>query len=202
LQDQFLQVLLIQQIPELLNFQIPLNKMNQIDKLRDALPESAKDTRLNLQSVLTASSLTPAQLWGTAVAASIATRNAEVAHAIVTDAREVVEPNIIEDAKAAASLMAMNNVYYRFRHMVGREVYNTKPARLRMNWMVKPLGSKVDFELYCLAVSAINGCETCIRSHEQVVIEGGLSEEQVHDAVRIAATIQAAAVSLEMADLG
>jgi len=197
-----LQVLLIQQIPELSNFQIPLNKMNQIDKLRDALPESAKDTRLNLQSVLTASSLTPAQLWGTAVAASIATRNAEVAHAIVTDAREVVEPNIIEDAKAAASLMAMNNVYYRFRHMVGREVYNTKPARLRMNWMAKPLGSKVDFELYCLAVSAINGCETCIRSHEQVVIEGGLSEEQVHDAVRIAATIQAAAVSLEMADLG
>lgn len=176
--------------------------MIQIDKLRDALPESAKDTRLNLQSVLTASSLTPAQVWGTAVAASIATRNAEVAHAIVTDAREVVEPNVIEDAKAAASLMAMNNVYYRFRHMVGKESYNTKPARLRMNWMAKPLGSKVDFELYCLAVSAINGCEMCIRSHEQVVIEGGLSEDQVHDAVRIAATIQAAAVSLEMADLG
>jgi alkyl hydroperoxide reductase subunit D len=176
--------------------------MIQIDKLRDALPEPAKDTRLNLQSVLTASSLTPVQLWGTAVAASIATRNAEVAHAIVTDAHEVVEPNVIEDAKAAASLMAMNNVYYRFRHMVGKESYNTKPARLRMNWMAKPLGSKVDFELYCLAVSAINGCEMCIRSHEQVVIEGGLSEEQVHDAVRIAATIQAAAVSLEMADLG
>jgi len=176
--------------------------MNQIEKLRDALPESAKDTRLNLQSVLTASSLTPAQLWGTAVAASIATRNAEVAHAIVTDAREVVEPNIIEDAKAAASLMAMNNVYYRFRHMVGKDGYSTKPARLRMNWMAKPLGSKVDFELYCLAVSAINGCEMCIRSHEQVVIEGGLSDEQVHDAVRIAATIQAAAVSLEMADPG
>ena len=176
--------------------------MIQIDKLRDALPEPAKDTRLNLQSVLTASSLTPVQLWGTAVAASIATRNAEVAHAIVTDAREVVEPNVIEDAKAAASLMAMNNVYYRFRHMVGKESYNTKPARLRMNWMAKPLGSKVDFELYCLAVSAINGCEMCIRSHEQVVIEGGLSEDQVHDAVRIAATIQAAAVSLEMADLG
>ena len=176
--------------------------MIQIDKLRDALPEPAKDTRLNLQSVLTASSLTPVQLWGTAVAASIATRNAEVAHAIVTDAREVVEPNVIEDAKAVASLMAMNNVYYRFRHMVGKESYNTKPARLRMNWMAKPLGSKVDFELYCLAVSAINGCEMCIRSHEQVVIEGGLSEEQVHDAVRIAATIQAAAVSLEMADLG
>lgn len=176
--------------------------MNQIEKLRDALPESAKDTRLNLQNVLTSSSLSPVQLWGTAVAASIATRNAEVAQAILTDAKEVIDSNIIEDAKAAASLMAMNNIYYRFRHMVGKDGYSTRPARLRMNWMAKPLGSKVDFELYCLAVSAINGCEMCVRSHEQVVIDGGLSEDQVHDAVRVAATIQAAAVSLEMADLG
>ncbi|MBL8190166.1 MAG: carboxymuconolactone decarboxylase family protein, partial [Acidobacteria bacterium] len=72
---------------------------------------------------------------------------------------------------------------------------------LRMNWIGKPLGSKADFELFCLAVSAINGCEACVRSHEQVVIEGGLSEDQVHDAVRVAAVIQAAAVSLEIGDL-
>jgi alkyl hydroperoxide reductase subunit D len=41
----------------------------------------------------------------------------------------------------------------------------------------------------------------CVRSHERAVIEGGLTEEQVHDAVRVAATIQAAAVSLEIGDL-
>lgn len=70
-----------------------------------------------------------------------------------------------------------------------------------MNWIGKPLGSKVDFELFCLAVSAINGCEACVRSHEQVVIDGGLSEDQVHDAVRLASVIQAAAVSLEIGDL-
>lgn len=175
--------------------------MSQIEKLRDALPDAAKDNRLNLQSVFQSSSLTAEQLWGTAVASAIATRNSEVAKAVFADAQDKVDANVIEDAKAAASLMAMNNVYYRFRHMVGKESYSTKPARLRMNWIGKPLGNKLDFELFCLAVSAINGCEMCIRSHEETVIDGGLSQEQVHDAVRLAAVIQSAAVSLEIADL-
>lgn len=175
--------------------------MSQIEKLREALPDAAKDTRLNLQSVFQSSSLTAEQLWGTAVASAIATRNKEVAQAIYADAQGKVEAKVIEDAKAAASLMAMNNVYYRFRHMAGKEVYSTKPARLRMNWIAKPLGNKVDFELFCLAVSTINGCEMCIQSHEKVVVDGGLSEDQVHDAVRVAATIQAAAVSLEISEI-
>ena len=96
--------------------------------------------------------------------------------------------------------MGMNNVFYRFRHMIGKEVYGTKPARLRMNRLVKTAGSRTDFELYCLAVSAINGCGTCVIAHEKTVLEGGLTEDQVHDAVRIAATVHGAAVALEAAD--
>ena len=94
--------------------------------------------------------------------------------------------------------MAMNNVYYRFRHMIGKESYDAKPARLRMQRIAKPATSKADFELFCLAVSAINGCEMCIRSHEAAVISGGLTEDHVVDAVRIAAVINAAAVALEL----
>ena len=71
-----------------------------------------------------------------------------------------------------------------------------------MNWIGKPMSNKTDFELFCLSASAINGCEVCVRSHEQTVVAQGVSEDQVHDAVRIAATIQAAAVSLEMNGLG
>ena len=92
----------------------------------------------------------------------------------------------------------MNNVYYRFRHIVGKPSYSDKPARLRMTRIAKPNGAKADFELFCLVASAINGCETCVQSHERVVLEGGLSDEHVHEAVRIAAVIHAAAVSLEM----
>jgi alkyl hydroperoxide reductase subunit D len=114
------------------------------------------------------------------------------------DARAEVSGAVVEDAVAAAALMAMNNVYYRFRHMIGKESYQSRPARLRMNRLVQTLTSRADFELFSLAVSAINGCEACVRSHEKAVLDGGLTEEHVHDAVRIAATIQAAAVSLDL----
>ena len=172
--------------------------MSQIEELRGRLPEPAKDIKLNLQSVFQASSLTPQQLWGTAVASAIAARNPELQRAVLADAGAQIDANVLADAQAAAALMSMNNVYYRFRHMVGKESYSQKPARLRMNWIGKPLGSKADFELFCLAVSAINGCEMCVQSHERVVTEAGLTEDQVHDAVRVASTIHAAAVSLEL----
>jgi alkyl hydroperoxide reductase subunit D len=173
--------------------------MSALDTLREQLPDAAKDIRLNLQSVLQQSSLTPTQKWGVAIACAFAARNPELKAAVIEAAGQEIEPNVLDDAKAAATLMGMNNVYYRFRHMIGKETYSTKPARLRMNRLVQVATNKTDFELMCLAVSAINGCEMCVQSHEKVVLEGGLTEDQVHDAVRIAATLHAAAVALELA---
>lgn len=174
--------------------------MSALDTLRERMPDPARDIRLNLQSVLAQSALTPQQSWGVAVACAIAARNPELRDATLADAREVVDAAVIEDAKAAAALMAMNNIYYRFKHIIGKPSYETKPARLRMQRIAKPASNKADFELFSLAVSAINGCEACVRSHEAVVIEGGLTEDQVVDAVRIAAVMHAAAVSLELGE--
>jgi alkyl hydroperoxide reductase subunit D len=173
--------------------------MSALDEARDALPDAARDLKLNLQAVLAESTLSPAQRWGTAVAAAVASRNARLRDAVLAEARAQADPAAVDDGVAAAALMGMNNVYYRFRHLIGREVYSEKPARLRMNRIAKPAGPKVDFELFCLAVSAINGCETCMKSHEKVVLGGGLSEDQVHDAVRIAAVVHGAAVALDLA---
>ena len=175
-----------------------------LEALRARIPDSARDTKLNLQGVLqpSTSTLSPAQRWGVAVASAVAARHRELRDAVVAEARrEGIAAAVIEDALAAASLMAMNNVYYRFRHLVEKPVYGEKPARLRMNRLVKPAGAKVDFELFALAVSAINGCGTCMASHEQVVTAGGVTTDQVHDAIRIAATINAAAVALEIAEI-
>ncbi len=175
--------------------------MIAVDTLRDALPELAKDIKLNLQAVLSPGALTPEQRWGVAVASAAASHNERLTQAVLSDARAEVPEPVIEDALAAAVLMGMNNIYYRFRHLVGKASYADKPARLRMNRIVKPVAAKLDFELYCLAVSAINGCESCIRSHEQVVIAGGITEDGVNDAIRIAATLQAAALALELPTL-
>jgi len=171
---------------------------NAMERLRGEIPEAARDIKLNLQGVFQQTTLSGSQMWGVAIACAVASRNQRLLNAVIQDAEGTVDPAVLEDALAAAALMAMNNVYYRFRHMIGKEAYSQKPARLRMNRIAKPAGSKVDFELYCLAVSAINGCEMCMRSHEKVVVDGGVTEDQVHDAVRIAATIQAAAVALEL----
>ncbi len=175
--------------------------MRAIEGIRAALPETAKDVKLNLQAVLQDGPLSPAQRWGVAVASAAASRNARLRDAVVADAREAVEEAVVEDGLAAAVLMGMNNVYYRFRHLVGKPVYAEKPARLRMNRIGKPATNRTDFELFCLAASAIEGCEMCIRAHENAVLEGGITEDQVHDAVRIAATLQGAAVALEVADV-
>jgi alkyl hydroperoxide reductase subunit D len=172
--------------------------MSSLETLRNALPASAKDIKLNLQAVLQAESLSAAQRWGVAVASAIAARNPRLTAAIIEQAQAEVGASVLDDAAAAAALMAMNNVYYRFRHMVGKPSYTDRPARLRMNRLVNPATNKVDFELFSLAVSAINGCESCVRAHEDVVTKGGLSEDQVNDAVRIASVIHAAAVSLEI----
>ncbi|MFO0661885.1 MAG: carboxymuconolactone decarboxylase family protein [Polyangiaceae bacterium] len=173
--------------------------MDTLDSIRDALPEVASDTRLNLQSVLENSSLDETQRWGVAVACGYASRNKELAAALVKIASTKVDAGVIDDAKMATSLMSMNNVYYRFRHIIEKPTYGTMPARLRMNKLRQPKGSGANLELYCLAVSAINNCQACVQSHEKVVLEKGLTEENVNDAVRIAAVIQATAVSLELA---
>jgi lipoyl-dependent peroxiredoxin subunit D len=172
--------------------------MHALETLRGAIPEVAKDLKLNLGAVLQPGNLTLEQVWGVAVATAIASRNPQLRQAVLEDALVTVAPAVVEDAKAAASLMAMNNVYYRFRHMVEKEEYTQKPARLRMQRLAQVASNKADFELFCLAVSAVNGCETCVRSHEDVVVKAGLSSDQVHDAVRIAATMHGVAVALEM----
>jgi len=169
-----------------------------LQELQASIPEAAKDIRLNLQAVLQPALLSPAQRWGVAIASAAAARHSALREALVAEASKEVSAAVVEDALAAAALMAMNNIYYRFRHLVQKPVYSEKPARLRMNRLVRPATNKVDFELFSLVVSAINGCEVCIRSHEQVLIDGGISEDQVHEAVRIAATIHAVAVSLEL----
>ena len=171
--------------------------MDALRGIGASLPEAARDIKLNLQSVLTDTALSERQRWGVALACAIAARNPALREAVLHDGAEHLDEAVREDAQAAAALMAMNNVFYRFRHIVGNPAYAQLPPRLRMNRIASPKTSKVDFELFCLAVSAVNNCEMCVRTHEKVVLAGGLTVGQVQDAVRIAAVLYAAAVGIE-----
>ncbi len=167
-----------------------------IEALKARIPDYAKDLRLNLGSLASETLLTPQQLAGTFVVSALASRNAAVIEAITAEFTPRLSADALTAAKAAAAIMGMNNVYYRFVHMIGGD-YGNLPARLRMNVIGKPGVDKVDFELWSLAVSAINGCGMCVESHEKTVRSHGLTTEQVQAAVRIAAVVHAVAVTIE-----
>ena len=168
-----------------------------IEALKESLPDYAKDLKLNLGNVLGAPSLTPQQAWGTALASALASRNAYVIRMIESEARPHLSVEALRAAKAAASIMGMNNIYYRFIHLVDDAEYGRMPANLRMTIIGNPGVEKQDFELWALAVSAINGCGMCIHSHEKVLVQHGVSKEAVQAAVRIAAVIHGIAATVE-----
>jgi lipoyl-dependent peroxiredoxin subunit D len=168
-----------------------------LETIKNRLPDYAKDLKLNLSSLLSDNVLTEQQRWGTLLATALAARNPDLIAAVTADATPHLSPAALSAAKAAASIMAMNNIYYRFTHLASDPDYATMPARLRMNVIANPGVDKADFELWSLAVSAINGCGKCIDAHDQVLRKAGVSREAIQQAVRIASVIHAVAATLD-----
>jgi lipoyl-dependent peroxiredoxin subunit D len=170
----------------------------QLDQLIDSLPDYAKDLKLNYSTLVRNNTeLTAQQLWGTLLASAFATRCEPLTQAVVEASAQHLSPQALEAAKASAAVMGMNNIYYRFLHLTSNEKYGTLPAKLRMNVMRTHGVDHVDFELWALAVSAINGCGKCVDSHEKVVREKGIGEELILSIVRIASVIHAIGLVLD-----
>ena len=179
-----------------------------IANLKSNFGEFAKDTKLNLSSVISqegAEGLSKNQIFMIALASAYVTKDKAVINAVEAEAAEILSDVEIQAAQAAATIMGMNNIYYRFVHLVSDADYGTMPAKLRMNVIGSPGVEKVDFELMSLAVSAINGCGMCIDAHVNVVAKDGVSKLGIQSSIRIAAVINAAAQAqniLENASLG
>jgi len=172
--------------------------MEKISKLLATLPDEAKDLQINLKRVLEGESLNTEQTWGTALAAAYYIRHPKLTAAVLADAKAAgINDATLEDARAAASIMGMNTIYYRFRHMMKSDAYNQRPANLRMMRMQQVATTKENFELFSIGPAALAGCEMCLKAHEAAVKKGGMNEENVHDAVRIAAILNGVAVALD-----
>lgn len=171
-----------------------------LTSIKNLIPDHAKDLRLNLSSVLNpegAPGLSGEQILATALSCAIAARNPTLLREIEAAVEDELDEARFNAARAAAAIMGMNNIYYRFMHLVDNDEYRKLPAKLRMNVIGNPGVDKTEFELYCLAVSAINGCGACVSSHEKVVRKGGIGAEGVQSAVRIASVIHGVAVAME-----
>jgi alkyl hydroperoxide reductase subunit D len=160
-----------------------------LDALRDQIPAYAKDLSLNLSSLAGETLLTDQQKWGCFLASAYAVGQPDVVKAI--EAAAVLTDEAKTAAKAAAAIMGMNNVYYRALHLMTNQEYTTLPARLRMNIIANPGVEKADFELWCTAVSAVNGCGMCLDAHEGVLKKHGVPATAIQASLRIAAVVNA-----------
>ncbi|MGA7240084.1 MAG: carboxymuconolactone decarboxylase family protein [Bryobacteraceae bacterium] len=165
--------------------------------LLDSIPEYARDLKLNLSAVLAQPELSAQQAWGTAVSCAIASKSPRLAEALAVEAAQHIDERAVTAAKTAAAIMGMNNIYYRFRHLSGNPKYEDMPAKLRMQALRSHGADALDFELWCLAVSAINACQACVEGHERALRERGIGEEKILAAVRIAAVVFALAAVME-----
>lgn len=170
-----------------------------IEQLNQQLGVSAKDIRLNLVNVLTeegAPGLSINQIYSIALSCAYAGKHQYLIDVMRHEAARYLSDEALAAAHIAATMMAMNNIYYRFTHLISSDVYRAMPAKLRMTALANPGIPKVDFELSCLAVSAINGCGMCMDSHRTLLEREGLSREAIQSAVRIAAVVNAVGIGL------
>lgn len=175
------------------------NNHMPLDELIDGLPEYAKDLKLNYSSLIRQNTeLTAAQAWGTLLVSAIATRQPALTGAALQAAAAYLSTEQLDAVKTAGALMGMNNIFYRFHHLTKNEKYATMPARLRMNGIRAQKADPVDFELWCLAASAVNGCGKCIDAHENVLRQKGIPEEIMIAAVRVASVVHAIGTVLDV----
>jgi alkyl hydroperoxide reductase subunit D len=164
-----------------------------LKEFADALPDYAKDIRLNVGSLLSDQTLGDNRKYGLLLACAHGTGYKPLIDATEAEVVGKLGEAHANAARAAAAVMAMNNVYYRFLHLASNPVYQTLPAKLRMNVIGAPGIDKADFELFSLAVSAQNGCGMCIDAHERVLTQHNVKTETIQSAARIAAVLKAAA---------
>ena len=175
--------------------------MELLDALRSKLGPESKDLKLNIQTVLSNEKLSAEQAWGCAVTSALFIKDRELADALLGDAVAAGIPEaVIDDARAAAAIMAMTTTYYRFRHMVDGEKYAGMPPRLRMNRMMQVATDKATFELFSTSCAVLAGCEMCINAHAASILKHGLAEEHVHEAARIAAVVNGFSTALSLVE--
>lgn len=159
-----------------------------IENLKNELPDYAKDLKLNLGSISRTTVLSTDQLWGTLLACAAATRNTTVFTEIADEAGDNLAAEAYQAALGAASIMGMNNVFYRGRGFLDGRYDDLRPG-LRMNIIGNPGVDKALFELWSFAVSSVNGCGHCVAAHENTLREAGVDREAILEALKVASIV-------------
>ena len=162
-----------------------------VDQLKENIPDYAKDTRLNIDSVIKRSTLEADVAESCALAAAFATGNTKLWTWIQSQIANQTESVA---AVTAASLMSMNNTWYPYVEMANDPQLKGLPAQLRMNAIASHgVTTKANFEAFSLAASIVGKCEFCVKAHYDGLKTLGYTVEQLRDIGRIAAVMNSVA---------
>lgn len=177
----------IEEVPEFIS----------LDAMSTGETRYLKDLRINLKNTLASENLSVKEAYLVALAVAVNEKNRVLIGSFAELAKEngATEAEIAE-THACSSMLAVNNVFYRFRHFAKSETYNNMPAGIKMNVMMNPVLGKEFFELLSLAVSAVNGCETCVGSHEASLRKLGTSESRIFDSIRLASVVRGLSIAI------
>ena len=170
-----------------------------LDLMSEGETRFLRDLRINLKNALGSENLNPKEAYLIAAAIAANESHKKLTNAFINHARQnSANESEIAEALACASMLATNNVLYRFKHFIkgSNENYQSMPAGIKMNVMMNPVLGREFFELLSLAVSAVNGCESCVNSHEESVRKMGTTEARIFDAVRLASIVRGLCVAL------
>ena len=172
--------------------------MTKVETICTELDDFAKDNKLNIDNILSitgAPGLSQNQIYSIALACAYSTKCTKLVNAILHDAKDILSDKEIFAAKSAVSIMAMNNVYYRFLHYAADQEMFNMPANLRMQVIERSGVNKIDFELYSLAISALNGCGLCMKSHKVLLEKSGVSKLTIQSVIRITSVVNSISTS-------
>lgn len=169
--------------------------MKNLEELKAVIPSYARDLKINLQSLISHENqaLQPKQIFGAALTSAYATKEKTLIKILENEVQNILSEAEVVAAKTSASLMAMNNIYYRFLHISADKEYSQMPAGLRMQSIANHGIDKIDFEIFSLAASVINGCGMCIDAHANQLLKHGITKSQVQMVAKIAAIVNSAA---------
>lgn len=174
------------------------NMSNNLTKAIESLPEQARDIKINLQNLFSLENqiLSPKQILGASLACAFNLKDKNLISFFKEKAQEYLSEEEISAVRISANIMAMNNIYYRFLHLIGDNEYSQMQVGLRMRGLIEHKIDVIDFEVFSLAVSILNGCEMCIQAHSQQLIKHKISKNQIQLIAKIVAIINAFSVSL------
>ncbi|MCD6065134.1 MAG: alkylhydroperoxidase protein [Flavipsychrobacter sp.] len=163
-----------------------------LEKLAAADSRFLRDLKLNVSAVLGSGNMNRKEATLLALATAVNEKNTVLMNAFEQQAvKEGASEAEVAEVHACTAIMNTNNIFYRFRHyMHDVDYYNNTPAGLRASIMMSPVLGKEFFELLSLVISALNGCERCVTSHENSVKQHGASEPRIYDAIRLGSVIK------------